>query len=91
MRTDNKSGFTLIELLAGMAILSILVLMLGRFFTESSRAWETGTRQADLNNTGRAIMDYVTRELSMAVASEDRFFFDLKKICFFLKVIISSH
>ncbi len=44
-----RSAFTLIELLAGMAILSIMVLMLARFFTESTRAWDAGGEE-DLEN-----------------------------------------
>jgi prepilin-type N-terminal cleavage/methylation domain-containing protein len=63
-------GFTLIELMAGMAILSVLVLLLARFFDVSTTAYDLGTRQASNNNNGRAVLDFIAKELSTAAADE---------------------
>ncbi|MBU0677530.1 MAG: prepilin-type N-terminal cleavage/methylation domain-containing protein [Verrucomicrobia bacterium] len=62
-------GFTLVELLAAMAVLAVLVLMLARMFSESQRAWTLGQRSAQGNMAGRAVMDFMARDLGTAVIS----------------------
>lgn len=66
-RTTTKRGFTLIELLAGMAILSILVLFLNKIFADSSTIWRQGAKRVESMTDGRAVVDYMTREISGAV------------------------
>jgi prepilin-type N-terminal cleavage/methylation domain-containing protein len=63
-------GFTLIELLAGLAILSIIVVFLGKIFATSTDAFSVGTSTSETATEARAVMDLITRELSEAVADE---------------------
>jgi hypothetical protein len=64
----SRSGFTLVELLAGMTILIIMVLFLNRIFTESTTMWKLGNKRVASNSDGRAVVDFMVRDLSMAVA-----------------------
>lgn len=64
------SGFTLIEIMAAMGILIIIMLMLGRIFTDSSKMWKVGTKRAFGLGEGRAVMEFLTRELSQAYADK---------------------
>jgi prepilin-type N-terminal cleavage/methylation domain-containing protein len=63
-------GFTLIELLAGMAVLSILIVLLAQFVNIGSNAWEQGMRQSESSTSARAGLDYLAAELSTAVANK---------------------
>jgi prepilin-type N-terminal cleavage/methylation domain-containing protein len=65
-----KSGFTLLELLAAMAVLVLLVLMMTTVFNESAKMWQLGTRRVSAAADGRAVMDFLVREMSMAIADE---------------------
>ena len=73
----NRCGFTLIEVMTGLAILSIMILIVARIFSDTSKAFNIGVGQAESSSSGRAVMDYIVRDLSMAVA-DDRLFFRLK-------------
>lgn len=64
------SGFTLIELLAAMGILTILVLLMARVFTETTNMWTTGTQRSSSAAEARVIMDFLVREFSMAIADD---------------------
>lgn len=64
----NRAAFTLVEILTAMAILAVIILMMARLFTESTRAFEMGTSLAEQNLKGRMIMDFMAREISHAVA-----------------------
>lgn len=66
-RSKTSSGFTLIELLAAMTTLVVLVLMLTRLFTQGIAAMETGNRNTYRNMNARAVMDFMARELSVAI------------------------
>jgi prepilin-type N-terminal cleavage/methylation domain-containing protein len=66
MRT-RFAGFTLIELLAGMAVLTILVLLLTRVFSESTRLMLQGTKRLENVIAGRSAMHYMAREISGAI------------------------
>lgn len=69
MRVRTKrSGFTLVELMAAMAILAIMVLMIGRIFSDSTKIWKLGTRRVSSAVDGRAVIDFMVREMSSAVA-----------------------
>lgn len=61
----QRGGFTLIELLAAMAVLSVIVLLLTRVYTDGASALQLGKRSADRNVYARAVMDFIARELSM--------------------------
>jgi prepilin-type N-terminal cleavage/methylation domain-containing protein len=70
-RADGgTAGFTLIELLAAMAVLVVIVLMMGRLFADSVRTWAVGNKQVENSSNGRAVVNYIARELAMAVADE---------------------
>jgi len=70
-RRGRRAGFTMIELLVSMAILAILVALLGRVFGESSAAFNQGMRRSDQNLHGRAIVDFIARELGQAAINEN--------------------
>jgi len=63
-------GFTLVELLAGMAVLSILIVVLAQFLNVGTDAWEQGMRQSESSSSARAALDYLAAELSTAIANE---------------------
>jgi type II secretory pathway pseudopilin PulG len=70
MNTKHKGrakAFTLIEVLASMAVLMIIVLILGRVFQDSTNIWNLGTRRSQQNMTGRAVMDFIARDVAEAV------------------------
>ena len=62
----SAAGFTLMEIMAAMAILMVIVLMIGRIFTDSNKIWKIGTKRAGSLGEGRAVMDFLVRELSQA-------------------------
>ncbi|MFH0952978.1 MAG: prepilin-type N-terminal cleavage/methylation domain-containing protein [Verrucomicrobiota bacterium] len=66
----GPAGFTLIEILSAMAVLLILVMLLGRLFSDASKAWLLGTRRAEQNIEARAILDFITRDVQQAVADD---------------------
>ena len=63
-----KNGFTLVELLTSMTVLTILVLVMGKVFTESTKMFQEGTKKAEINNDGRSVVSMIAKELSLAVA-----------------------
>lgn len=69
-RSERIEGFTLIELLAAMGILIVIVLMMSRIFAETTSMWNLGTRRVTSATEGRVIMDFLVREMSMAMADE---------------------
>lgn len=70
IRSTHRRGFTLIEVMAAMAILSVLLLILTKIFNESTRAWSLGHSDSESNIAGRAVMEFVVRDLSQAFADE---------------------
>jgi prepilin-type N-terminal cleavage/methylation domain-containing protein len=74
----RKQGFTLIEMLLAMFILFVIVMVVSRMFQQCSLAWESGSRKAELNMTGRSMADFIAQELGRAVADKDVFGFDLQ-------------
>jgi len=66
----SAPGFTLIELLAGMAVLSVLILVMSQFVNVGSDAWEQGMRQSERSTSARAALDFIAAELSTAIAND---------------------
>lgn len=64
---QSRRGFTLIELLAAMTILTIMVLLISRLFADSTRLWKVGTKRIESNTDGRAVVDFMVREISAAL------------------------
>ena len=67
-------GFTLIELLVAMAILMVIVLMLSNLFQQSTRAWDSGMRQAEVGLEARAAVARIQKDLSQAIANSNYLF-----------------
>ena len=65
-KTKNRAAFTLIELLAAMAVLSIMMLMFANIFSSSGKAWTSGTRRTEQNMNGRAVLEYMGKEIGQA-------------------------
>jgi prepilin-type N-terminal cleavage/methylation domain-containing protein len=64
----QRSGFTLVEVLASMAVLAVLILMLGGFFDQATKAWNSGETQVVVFDMARGALDEVYRDTTMAVA-----------------------
>lgn len=69
-KTLGQAGFTLIEMLVSVAILVLLVLFLGRMVIESSSLWSSGMKSSEVNNAGRAIIEFMVRDISATVADD---------------------
>jgi len=67
----DRSGFTLLEILVAMAILMVIVLMMATLFHQSSIAWESGLRQAEMTMQARAAISLLRRDLTEAIAADD--------------------
>jgi prepilin-type N-terminal cleavage/methylation domain-containing protein len=70
MARRGTSGFTLLEILVAMAILMVLVLMMSTLFHQSTIAWDSGLRQAEMSMQARAAMALMQRDLMQAVAGD---------------------
>jgi prepilin-type N-terminal cleavage/methylation domain-containing protein len=62
------AGFSLIEVLVSMTVLVVIIVMVTGMFRDASEAWDMGTQRAEMNTAARAAVEYITRELSCAVA-----------------------
>lgn len=67
----RERGFTLIELMVATAILVMIVLIMSSVFHQSSLAWNAGSRESADNTTARAVLAFMAREMSEAVAYGD--------------------
>ncbi len=65
-----RRGFTTIELLVSMTVLIFIVIMMTRIFTDSSNIWSVGTRRIHTAAEGRAIMDFIVKEMTQAIADD---------------------
>ncbi len=66
----NRRGFSLVEVLAALSVLSILMLLLGRLFTDSSSAYRTGVGRMDMDGGARAGLEFMARELQAAQVND---------------------
>jgi prepilin-type N-terminal cleavage/methylation domain-containing protein len=65
--SSRAQAFTLIELLVSMAILMIIVAIVSQFFQQAQMSWDSGTRKAEMNLNGRAVVDFMAQEIGQAV------------------------
>lgn len=70
---ESRGGFSLIEILVATTILVILVLVMSSIFHQSSVAWDGGVRKTENNLMARALLGFMSRELSQAVMDPDIF------------------
>lgn len=64
----GRGGFTLIEVLAAIVILMLITVFVGRMFADASRIWKLGYRRVNNALDGRAVVDFMVREMSAAIA-----------------------
>lgn len=68
----RRMAFTLLELLVAMAVFTLLAVLLFGVLGEVNRAWEQAQAQIEPRKSGRAILDYFTRELEIATLPANR-------------------
>jgi prepilin-type N-terminal cleavage/methylation domain-containing protein len=64
----GRAGFTLLEILVASLIVAMLMLIIGRIYTDANAVYNLGTRDVDIAMEVRAVMDIMARELSSAPA-----------------------
>ena len=62
-------AFTLVELLVSMAVVAFVVVMITSLSNGTARVWSGGERTVENNQTGRAVLEIIARELSQAAVS----------------------
>lgn len=62
--TGRRRGFSLVEILVVVGLLSIIILGLVAMFSQTQRAFRLGLAQVDVLESGRAVTDMMSRELS---------------------------
>ena len=63
----SATAFTLVELLVSMTVLSIIVVMLASLLNVSLRTWGTVESDSERHRSGRALTDFIGRELRQAM------------------------
>jgi uncharacterized protein (TIGR02599 family) len=71
-RREKAGGFSLIELLVGVAILTVLVVILSGVFGGVSKTWQIGQSSNERLQNIRAITDFLTGELRSALLPINR-------------------
>ncbi len=59
-------GFTLIELLVAMTIFSLIVITMVTLVSQTSNIWRSGEGQNQRRSSGRAMLQYIAREMQQA-------------------------
>lgn len=67
----SMMGFSLIEVLSAMAVLSVIVMIVARLFSNSTSAWDAGTRRMNANLAARSTLDMIGREISQVGVSSN--------------------
>ena len=83
----GSSGFSLVEILVATTILLVIVVLVSMVFQQQSAAFQAGVDRTQGQSALRSVMGMVSRDLSLAVDSEDFIFSD--KV-FALKNLINS-
>ena len=66
---SDQGAFTLIELLVSLTVVAFIVVMVTNLSSSTMQIWSGGERAVENNQTGRAVLEIVARELSQAVVS----------------------
>lgn len=69
-RCRRTQAFTLIEILAAMAVLSLIVLILGSLFDQTTKAWTSSEGRVVSADLGRSVLDEVYRDVMGSVADD---------------------
>lgn len=67
---QRRRGFSLVEVLAALTVLSVLMLLLGRLFADSSSAYRAGVGRMDMDGGARAALEFMARELAAAQVND---------------------
>jgi len=70
-----RTAFTLLEVLVALAVFSLLVVALFTVMSQVSGTWQQAQARIEPRQSGRAILDYISRELQMARLPADRSMF----------------
>lgn len=62
----NQRAFTLLEILVATAILALIVVILAALVSEAGRIWAASEAQSQRRSTGRALLQFIARDLEMA-------------------------
>jgi len=65
-RTTAEGAFTLLELLVAMAIFSMIVVTMVSLVSQTGNIWRSGEGQNQRRSNGRALLQYISRELQQA-------------------------
>ncbi|XHR27701.1 MAG: prepilin-type N-terminal cleavage/methylation domain-containing protein [Chthoniobacteraceae bacterium] len=69
---SRMAGFTLVEVLISTVVLAMVVVLLSHVLTNVSGIWQRGQAQVERCEGGRAILDYMAKELQAAQVPVDR-------------------
>lgn len=64
-------AFSLLEILVAVGLLSVIILGLLAMFSQTEKAFRFGTRQVDVLESGRAVMELLVRELQEMTSLSD--------------------
>jgi hypothetical protein len=78
------------ELLTSIAVLGVMMAMLFSVFNQINNAWLQGDSRVETFTTARATLDYMSRELSQAIATNIAFYGDATHIYFVAPVNTGS-
>lgn len=67
----GSSGFSLVEILVATTILLVIVVLVSMVFQQQSAAFQAGVDRTQGQSALRSVMGMISRDLSMAVDSED--------------------
>lgn len=67
MSRERQAGFSMIEVLVASAILTMIVMMMGMLFQQTSAAWRTGSKRSDGFTQVRSLIGAIQRDASQAV------------------------
>ncbi|XHR30981.1 MAG: type II secretion system protein J [Chthoniobacteraceae bacterium] len=68
----RRRGFTLLEVLIGTLVLALLVALLSQMLGRVSGVWQQGHAQVEKSEGGRAILEFMARELQAAMVPVNR-------------------
>ena len=66
-----RSFFTLIELIAAMAVFSVIMLVMMKFFGSAQKAWTGSAAKSQIFENAKLAMDMMSRDLQSAVYSQN--------------------